>query len=139
MKEPLYFHIVPKVETAQMVFQNGRAIPINVVDPIRAHSYSVTNEDRTFYVGYSVVHKKDQFNRKRGLAISKARMLDAINTKPVSIELWGNVRIHDHVNITLSSVIKRSAQIRKVTGEVEVIINCDHNGAREFKKLKMNV
>jgi hypothetical protein len=85
-----------------------------------------------------VVHKKDQFNRKRGCTISKARMIDAMNA-PATLEVHKDDRIHDHVVLTLPSVIKRSAQIRKVTGEVEVVINCDWNGERNFTKLKINL
>jgi hypothetical protein len=137
MKEPLYFHILPKTYSIQVNYPDGSSETTMMTDPFRPHTYSVTNEDKTFFVGYSVVHKRDQFNKERGRTISKSRM-SAATTYAHRPMLDLGYRIHDDIKLSLEAVVRRAAQIRKVDGPFNVIVNCDDHGKRVFTQLQID-
>jgi len=139
MKEPLYFHMLPREIPISIKFPDGSVENTYIEKKsYNPHTYSITNKDNTFYVGYSVVHKKDQFCREFGRRVATARMTDAIN-RVSATDIQDGDKIHDDIKLTLDSVIKRSAEIRKISGPVDVIINCDWKGRRSYTKLKINV
>lgn len=137
MKEPLYFHIIPKDQPVSINMPDGTVEHGFLTDTFRPHTYAITNEGNKFYVGYTVVHKKDQFNKEFGRMKSKARMDGAIQKNDVVFPSKKDDRIHDHVRISLENVIKRSKQIRRIEGPVDVIINCSWLGRPSYTKIKM--
>lgn len=75
----------------------------------------------TIYVGYSVTHKRDNFNRKRGRQIAAGRLTSLMKkNKNYITDPEVPLKIHDSVVSSINEVVKRTATIRNIKGVVTV-------------------
>lgn len=101
MKTPLYFHLRDE----------------NAPD----HTYCIDQKEGQLFVGYSVVHENDHFNRKRGRDIASGRMNMVMNNREKTAT-DGN--IHPVIEETLPGVLERARKLIDVKGPA---IICGHN------------
>lgn len=103
MQMPLYFHVRHE-------------------DVIQEHTYCVDKCQDALVVGYSVVNKGDQFNKKRGRDIARGRMA-MIRDTPLKATLDG--AIHPVINATLDEVLSHAGNLLGLKGTQKAII-CGH-------------
>lgn len=139
MKEPLFFHVQPKVEQATVMFADGSMAIMDIFEDIRPHTYCIKKsekQDNLLYVGYAVTHKNDQFNKDKGRSLAIQRCNAAELGFDARKEQTDD-RIHDSVKKTIDQIVERAAFLLDMKGPVEFITRADSKGKKVFTKMNV--
>ena len=88
---------------------------------IPEHTYCIDVIDNELFVGYSVVHAGDTFNKKTGRNIATNRMTFS-KTKMTVENIY--TRVHPAITETLSGVVDRVKEIMKIDQHVTIYVSC---------------
>jgi hypothetical protein len=132
---PLFFHLRPKQLPCEVKLPDGSTDTMLLEEPFLPHTYCIKADDKepnTLYIGYSVVHYKDHFNKAMGRKLAEQRV-DSVRNNPslymgVPATSKEEFRLHESVQKTLEVITNRAIEILKLQGPVKRVIMMDYKG-----------